>query len=1094
MKNSQVFFSKSGLCFILCCLLASGFTLPASATTSEVLINQQSRKVTGTVKDLRGEPLIGVNVVEKGSTNGTITDFDGNYSLEVGPNALLVFSYVGYLPQTISVTGNVIHVDLREDTQNLDEVVVVGYSTQQKKDITGSVAVVDTKELLKTTGVSAAQQLQGKAAGVYIGSSGAPGSQAMVRIRGVSTVNDNGPLYVIDGVSTRNQDIASINPNDIESMQVLKDASAAAIYGAQAANGVILITTKQGTKSGQPTLSYDGYIGMQNTTKRYDVLNSEDRLNLEWSAKTNNYRILGSDELPSHAQFGTGVTPKIPNYLTIAGSGGRTDIDPSGYSYPNNPMAVYSDTNWWDELDRTGVIQNHQVTLSGGSDKGQYTMSGNYFRQDGTQIHTYFERYQVRANTSFNIRPWLRFGENLTFSYMQDLGRNAETSESSGYSWTYRASPWVPVYDIQGNFAGSKYSGTGNWRNIIAIRNREKDNYYHNSRVFGNVWGEADLYKGLMFRSSFGIDYRTNYSYYMSKKDPEFSESTGTNYFNEKAGLRLRWVFTNTLTYNTTINEIHRLNVLAGTEAIKDNLGHEMEARRYNYLYEDNTNTWTLGMGEYNDQRTNNSWYHGKMTLFGVFGRVDYALMDKYLLTANLRRDGVSRFSSSNRYGWFPSVSLGWRMSEEHFMESTRDWLDDLKIRAGYGQTGNAEVPRSANFAYEYTTETRYTDYDITGTNTSSSGYRLQRYGNDNTKWESTKTYNVGVDATVLNGKFGLGFEYYTRYTTDMLVKAAYSHLAGEADPPYVNYGDLQNKGWELTLNYRDSKGDWGWNAMLNLSQYKNKVKKLSDSDDFSLWGNGVRFSSSITRTTKGQPMSMFYGYKVDGFYENAQDVLDRLPLGESEGMTLAEAEAYVGKFKFADISKDGKLGTNDRTYIGNPHPDLIASLNLGLSYKNFDLTAFFYSTIGNDIFNNTKYFTDFWLFEGNKSSRMRDKSWVQGADNSKATLPVLDYGDGYSGTNPSSYYVEDGSFLRLKNLVIGYTVPKKTLQRAGISNLRVYVQVENLFTITGYEGLDPETTNAVISDGNESDLRRGIDMGGWPSLRTFALGVNFTF
>ena len=1093
MMSKQVAFLRSGLSLVLCGLLAFAGAIPtANAETPKVAIDQQARKVTGTVKDVKGEPLIGVNVVERGTTNGTITDFGGNYSLDVGTDAVLVFSYVGYFSQSFPASGNVINVELREDTQSLDEVVVVGYSTQQKKDITGSVAVVDTKELLKTTGVSAAQQLQGKAAGVYIGTSGAPGSQAMVRIRGVSTVNDNGPLYVIDGVSTRNQDIASINPNDIESMQVLKDASSAAIYGAQAANGVILITTKRGNKTGQPTLSYDGYVGVQNTTKRYDVLNSNDRLNLEWNAKANNYKILGSDNLPSHVQFGTGSTPKIPNYLTLSGAGGRTDIDPNDYDFPDFLMVPYSDTNWWDELDRTGVIQNHQVSLSGGSDKGQYTMSANYFRQDGTQIDTYFKRYQIRSNTSFNVRPWLRFGENLTFAYMQDLGRSPETGEATGYSWTYRASPWVPVRDIQGNYAGSKIAGTGNWQNIVALRERDRDNYWHNSRVFGNMWGELDLYKGLMFRSSFGIDYRTNYSYRMAKKNQEFSESPGNNNLEEKAALRLRWVFTNTLTYNATFNEVHKFNVLLGTEAIKDNLGHEMTGQRFGYLYEDNVNTWTLEMGEYNDLRQANSKYHGKMTLFGLFGRVDYAFKDKYLLTANLRRDGVSRFSKSNRYGWFPSISLGWRISEEEFMDSTRDWLDDLKIRAGYGQTGNAEVPRSANFANEFTTEARYTNYDITGINSTSLGYRLQRYGNEDTKWEATETYNFGVDATILNGKFGIGAEYFIRNTTDMLVKAAYSNLAGEGDAPYVNYGDLENKGWELNLNYRDSKGGWAWDIGLNLSQYKNKIKKLSDADDFSLYGYGARFEGTyITKTTKGQPMAMFHGYKVDGFYENAQQVLDRLPLG-TDKMTLAEAEQYVGKFKFADVDGNGKLNSDDRTYIGNPHPDLIAGLNLGLSYKNFDLTAFFYSTIGNDVFNNTKYFTDFWLFEGNKSSRMRDKSWEPGKPG--ATLPVLDYGDMYSGTNPSSYYVEDGSFVRLKNLVLGYTVPKQILQKAGIANLRVYVQAENLFTITGYEGLDPETTNANISDGNESDLRRGIDMGGWPTLRTFALGVNFTF
>ena len=382
MMNKQLAFVKSGLGLALCFLMVgAGVTPPIHASNANVSISQQAKKVTGTVTDAKGEPLLGVNVVVKGTTNGTITDLDGKYSLEVEPNSILVVSYIGYVSQQIPASGEVVNVTLKEDTQNLDEVVVVGYGTQQKKDITGSVAVVDTKDLLASSGSSATQQLQGKAAGVYIGQSGSPGSQSMVRIRGINTVNDNGPLYVIDGVSTRNQDLSSLNPNDIESMQVLKDASSAAIYGAQAANGVILITTKKGTRSGQPKLTYDGYVGMQKTGKRYDVLNSTDRLNLEWDAKTNNYALLGSDKLPSHVQFGTGVRPSIPNYLTQAGAGGSQNIDPSDYNYPGTTYAPFSDTNWWDEVDRVAIIQNHQVGVSGGTEKGQYNLSANYFKR-----------------------------------------------------------------------------------------------------------------------------------------------------------------------------------------------------------------------------------------------------------------------------------------------------------------------------------------------------------------------------------------------------------------------------------------------------------------------------------------------------------------------------------------------------------------------------------------------------------------------------------------------------------------------------------------------------------------------------------------
>lgn len=1096
MMNKQLAFVKSGLGLALCFLMVgAGVTPPIHASNANVFISQQAKKVTGTVTDAKGEPLLGVNVVVKGTTNGTITDLDGKYSLEVEPNSILVVSYIGYVSQQIPASGEVVNVTLKEDTQNLDEVVVVGYGTQQKKDITGSVAVVDTKDLLASSGSSATQQLQGKAAGVYIGQTGSPGSPSMVRIRGINTVNDNGPLYVIDGVSTRNQDLSTLNPNDIESMQVLKDASSAAIYGAQAANGVILITTKKGTKSGQPRLTYDGYIGVQKTGKKYDVLNSMDRLNLDWEAQKNNIAMRDIGGYPSNPQFGTGDRPSIPNYLTQSGAQGSTTIDPSDYDYPTTTYAPFSDTDWWDELDRAAMIQNHQIGLSGGTEKGQYNLSANYFKQDGTVIDSYYQRYQVRANTSFNVRDWLRVGENLTYAFTKDNGLSANGAESNPYSWTYRASPWVPVYDIAGNFAGSKFSGTGNFQNPIANQVRNKDNYYTRNRIFGNLWAEADIFKDLTFRTNFGIDYTNRYYYRMEKKNPEFSESMGQNNFEEQSEFNYRWVWTNTLTYNKTFNDIHKLTVLLGTEAIRDGLGRKLTGRRYNYLFEDNTNSWVLNMGENNNQRLANSEYKGEFALFGLFGRVDYSFNDKYLFTGIIRRDGVSRFSKSNRYGVFPSASLGWRISQEDFMESTRDWLDDLKLRVGYGQTGNSEVPRITNYAMELATYPKRSDYDLNGQNNSTTtGFILDKYGNEDTKWESTEMWNVGVDATLLNGKFSIGAEWYWKKTTDMLIEAQYSAFANpEIKKPYINFGDIKNTGVDLNLNYRDSKGDWSWDVSLNLSHYKNEVLRISESDDASLWGAGTRLDGNVTRTTKGHAISEFYGYKVNGFYENVDEVLALPPLGQS-GLNAESAKAWVGKFKFDDVDKDGKLTERDRTFIGSPHPDLIAGLNATVTWKNWDFTMFWYSTIGNDLFNNTKYFTDFWMFNGNKSERMRDQSWTPGADNSNAILPILDSNDGYSGKFSNSYYVENASFLRLKNVVLGYTLPKSVLSKVGIQNLRLYVQAENLLTITGYSGLDPEYTNADMGKESGGDLQRGVDMGGWPSTMRFLFGVNFAF
>lgn len=1063
-------------------------------------------RITGTVTDAGGGSLIGVNVIERGTVNGAITDIDGNFTLSVAStNSVLVFSYVGFTTQEVPVGNNTrLTIVLAEDAETLQEVVVVGYGTQAKKDITGSVAVVNTEDLLASTGSSATQQLQGKTPGVYIGQTGSPGSATMVRIRGVNTVNDNGPLYVIDGVATRNQNLSSLNPNDIESMQVLKDASSAAIYGAQAANGVILITTKKGTRSGQPKLTYDAYFGVQKTTKRYDLVNSMDRLAMEWTSQANSFSLRGiTDKFPSHAQFGTGPTPIIPNYMTTGGAGGSQNIDINNYSFPNNQMVRFSDTDWWDEIDRTAPIQNHQLTLAGGNNRGQYLLGLNYFDQQGTVIYSYYKRYQTRMNTSFDIRDWFRIGENLQFTYTKDNGLSNNSAESNPYSWAFRASPWVPVKDEFGNWAGSKISGTGNFAQPVADRTRGKDQHWVNTRVFGNIWAEVDFIKNreLTYRTSLGLDYTNFWGYYMSKKNLEFSESPGNNFFNEEAssGYNLQWQ--NTLTYTKRFEDVHSLTAMIGSDAIQGGLGRNLRGRRYNYLFEDNINTWTLQMGENNTQRETESWYWGEMALFGVFGRVDYGYADKYLFTGIVRRDGASRFGQKYRYGTFPSASFGWRVSQESFMDGTRDWLDDLKLRVGYGLTGNSEIPRATNFAMLFTTTPALTNYDLAGANTGTTpGFRLATYGNDETRWEATKQTNIGIDATFGGGRFTTTLDLYNKITSDMLITAAYSNLAGEPGAPYVNYGDMQNRGFDFSINYRDQKGDFGWDLGLNLSTYKNEVLKLAASDQYAIYGWGNRLSTASTRTMKGLPISHFWGYKVIGFYESEQDVLNSpVPYNTSATAVqdLQTRKSYVGKFKFADVSgpdgvPDGKIDGNDRTMIGNPHPDLMAGFNATLTYRNWDMTMFWYSTIGNDLYNNPKYFTDFPLFGGNRSKTMRDYSWEPGKTNAK--LPILDSNDSWGGAVSSSYYVEDGSFLKLKNLVLGYTLPKELIQKATISNLRLYIQAENLLTFTKYSGLDPEITNMETGAGSGADLRRGLDAGGWPTTMRLLFGVNFAF
>ena len=1081
---------------------AAGFP-PDDATTAG--ITKQGVAIRGTVVDEDGIPLPGVNISEKGTYNGTVSDANGQFTITVaGSTSVLSFSFVGFTTQEMMVGDQrMMQITLIEDTQRLGEVVVVGYGTQQKRDITGSVAVVQAEELLKSTGSSALQQLQGKASGVYIATSGAPGGRSMVRIRGINTVNDNGPLYVIDGISTTGQDLSSMNSADIESMQVLKDAASQAIYGAQAANGVILITTKKGSRTGQPVLSYSGYYGLQQTGKRYDLLNSKDRMDLEWKGQENNLKKSGrwydaeDPQRPVHRMFKlnsneTGFEPW--NYISPNEIGGRFGFDsynPDDYSYPLYAIAKFSDTNWWDELTRIAPVQNHQLSLSGGSDKGMYNMSMNVYDEQSVVKHYYFKRYSTRLNTSFDVRPWLRIGENLSYSWWRDLGRNNGASESNIFSWIYRTVPYIPVYDMQGQFAGSRLPDTGNSQNALSIAYREKDNYWTNNRLFGDVWAEVDLFRGLVFSTKFGMDYGSNYSYRMSKDNPEHSESVNSNNLEESSGFSIRWVATNTLTYKTVIKDIHRLTVLAGTEAINGGIGRSVTAQRTGFLFPDNTDTWVLTMGENNNERIANSSYRSRYAFFSIFGRVDYSLMDKYLLMVSVRRDGVSRFAPDYRYGVFPAVSVGWRLSEEAFMMGTRTWLDDLKLRAGWGRVGNAEGPSSTNWANEFAMSTNNANYPVDGGNAANIAFRQSRIGNLKTKWEAVENLNIGIDATFLRGKFGLSFEYYDKKTSGMLVPSAFSNLAGDASAPYINFGDMSNKGFDISFNYSDQKGDFSWDITATAFRYKNKVLKLSESDatGYARWGGGDRIPS-MARTTKGEEISHFYGYEVDGFYENVQQVRERLPVGQTS-ISETAAENWVGRFKFKkNDTKSSGLGPDDRVIIGSPHPDLIASLNIGLGYKNWDLTMFWYSTIGNDLFNNTKAFTDFQMFRGNRSVRMRDLSWEQGKTN--AILPMLNSGDTYSYNQVNSYYVEDASFLRMKNLVIGYTFPKAWLQKATIQNLRVYGQVENAITFTKYNGLNPELTNRDMSAGN--DLQRGIDGGGWPNIIRYIFGVNFTF
>jgi TonB-linked SusC/RagA family outer membrane protein len=1054
-------------------------------------------EVSGVVKDENGEPIPGVNVVIKGSQTGTVTDPSGAFRLMVpDQSSVLVFSFVGYTTQEIVVgTQTVLALSLAVDQKSLEEVVVVGYGTQKKSDLTGSVSVVDMKQLQKMPATNLGQQLQGRAAGVTVGSQGAPGSPTMIRIRGIGTVNNNGPLYVIDGVSTRDQNLNSINPNDIESVQVLKDASSASIYGAQASNGVIIITTKKG-KSGKPQVNYETFYSISTPNKAYDLLDSRERIGLMWESKLNAAEIRKVAPNLAHPQFGDGMSPVYPKYIIPQASNG--DFTPNDWTETNRITRFSEGTDWYKESTRQAVTKSHQLTFSGANESVNYLFGLNYLNQDGIFNHTFYKRYSARVNTEIKVNRKVRVGENLTINFSRN-NTFEDQSEGNIVSWSYRMNPWLPVHDITGRFAGTKANGSGNAQNPVAILQRRKDNYNNFLRIFGNFYLDADLLPSLKFRTSLGIDNTRSNFYAMQKLDPEFSETQGRNQLSEGSNFNLRYVWSNTLNYTKQFGEKHHLTALGGTEFVRDGIGRSMNATRYGYLFEDNVSTWTLANGGTRDLNNTSAW-NGEMALFGIFGRVDYAYDNRYLLTGIVRRDGSSKFSQANRYGTFPSLSAGWRVSEEAFMREAH-WIQDLKLRAGFGITGNSEIPRTTNWADEYVTNPGSTNYDLDGSQGSANtGYGISRFGNPNTKWETTRMMNFGADMAFFKGKLEASVEYYVKNTSDMLVVDSYSALAGAGTPPYVNLGNMQNKGWDFTINHRSRVGEVSYQIGANLATYKNKVVKLNNMNGTRFWGGGTRYGN-VTMTENGAPISQFFGYQIAGFYESESAVTGYvgregerqgkavLPLGVGTDENLVPSE-WVGKYIFEDVNGDGRINAEDKVVIGNPHPDFTGGMNMEASYKNFDLSAIFYGSYGNQIYNQVKWWTDFQSQEGNRSRTMLEKSWEPGK--SGAVLPILDAGDNISNRDAHSYYVEDGSFLRLQVLSLGYTLPAGLLDRIKVKNCRLYLQANNLFTLTNYSGLDPEISNSSLGD--SGDLTKGIDFGRWPQSRQFQAGLSLTF
>jgi len=1061
--------------------------------------------VTGTVSEFNGPPIPGVTVAVTGTTIGVATDANGKYSINVpsGKNSL-TFSAIGFIKKTVNIDGRtVINVGLGSDAANLQELVVTGYQTQRKGDITGAVAVVSAKDVRSTPTTNVGSALQGRVPGVTISTDPNPGGEVDIRVRGFTTINSNNPLIIVDGIQL-NGGMQDLNPNDIESIQVLKDASSASIYGARAAGGVVLITTRKG-RTGRTQISLDAYSGFAEVPKNTwpKLLNTPQYASVVWAnyANTTPTGVTVAD--PLYGTWAPGTSPVIPQYLvagfvnnyTAGAAVTAAEANPSLYNY--NPLdasqyytivkANPTGTNWDDVISRKGLVQSFTVSANGGSENSHFYISANYLENHGAIKYTYFNKAGFKANSDFTINDHIRIGESLNFTY-RNSNSIGDGGEGTAVSFAYRIQPIVPVYDISGkNYAGTLGKGLGNAQNPLAILNRNNANITVITRLLGNTYLDFDIFKGLSFKTSFGTDLQNINGSYFGQGNLEDTEGTNSTQFQNQNQTVTSFNWSNILTYKRSFGK-STIRAFAGTEAVETQY-REFDATRTNYGFVNDPTYRFLSAGQ--GTQTNGS-SQNNVSLASYLAQVNYDFDGKYLIEGRFRRDGGSVFLG--KYGNFPGGSLGWRVSKENFMQNVK-WVNDLKLRVGYGVLGNANISAYNGYS-QYGSAFGNNDYPINGGNTTTSpGYSLTNLGNPYTTWEQDKTLNGGFDATILNGSFNVVLDVYKNLSSGLLNAPNNPQIEGSAYPASVNIGTLQNTGYDIgvTYNGKGSNGKFRYSIGANAAHYKNLITKLDNANGF-LDGGGARIND-ITRTQAGHPISQFYGYKVIGIFQNAAAAAaapDQSPLG------LAN---QAGDFQYANLtnSKNPTTGATqidatDRTFIGDPNPKISGGLTLDASYEGFEFNAFIQGVAGNQIFNYTKYFTDFQAFPGNFSTRILN-SWS--TTNPNGILPIINSTQVPTESQTSSYYVENGSYARLKTMTLGYSVPKKHLSKLGVERLRIYIQATNLFTITKYDGQDPDVTiNSYSSTYNPTarvDLTRGVDYGRYPTPRQFLIGLNIT-
>lgn len=1039
-----------------------------------------AQNISGTVTSDDG-PLPGATVLVQGTNDFATTDFDGNFTIEAAQGAILEVSFVGYTTQQVPVDGDQITITLALGNLLEEVIVTTGYGTQSKRDITGAVSTIDAEELTSVPATTFAQQMQGRASGISVVSDATPGGEATVRIRGFGTTGNNNPLYVIDGVPTESQ--GNLNPQDIESFQILKDASAASIYGSRAANGVIIITTKRG-KVGEGKISYSSFFGWQTAANDVDALDA--RGLGEYLYLADYY----AGKTPSHGQYGFSGTPEnpqisIPNYVFPSGA---ASVDESLYSLTESNIYAITksaDTNWWELLTQANApMSQHSIDASGATETSQYAFNATFFSQDAVIKYQGYKRATIRLNSSTKtLGDRLEVGENFTLSLDNRFGGFGNDGEQNAVSGAYKHHPLLPNYDIAGNFAGSRGLNLGNNYNPYASQFRNQDDRTRRSRAFGNVYAQLTIAEDFKFKSSFGVNLTTNQVKDIGRPQPEYVEGNFINSQRSATSWDYEWTWTNTLSWAKVLNDVHDVSAYVGVEAI-EGFGEYFGASRQRFPFQSTNIISYLDLG--NQGTAGNYGNISKdFSLWSQFVQANYQYDGKYLAQVTVRNDASSRFKSATNSAFFPAFSLGWRMSEEDFMSGI-SFIDDLKFRYGWGKTGNQSIG-DYNAYTQFRSSSYNSGYPIDGSSSSATlGYDPSQFGNPNAKWEATVSNNFGFDATLFDRAISVEFDLWNRTTSDLLLTVPVVYSAGDAGAPAVNVGEMYNEGIDFAMDWTKDVGELQITLGGNISSYRNEVKKL-DEFDTPIFGSNRRVPA-LTRTAVGDPISSIYGFEVLGIFQSQAEADAWAPYG-STGYNAP------GKFKYADINGDGEINDDDRTIIGNPHPDFVYGINLNLAYRNFNLNIFGNGVQGNDVYNYVRYFADFNTFQGNRSTRALTEAWQPSnpsapraqwtAANPNATSPIMDANDQIS-SRTSSYLIEDASYFRLRNIQLTYSFDDAINTALGISGGQIYLQGQNLFTITNYSGLNPE-----IQTGN--DIQLGYDGGFMPVSKTLIVGLNIS-